>query len=217
MTKRQRKEYLVQFIIYIITALAMLILIVTVLIMDKGNAEIKSLEESLGISSLESSTYSISIEYISMEERMSRYIDSLPVPKREVLREEKEVVEEEVVSISINYNNELSKRVEGMTPEVRNLNTSSYCACEECCGKTDGITASGAKATTWHTVAAGKGYKMGTIIYIPALSDKPNQGWFVVEDRGGAISDEKLDIYLDTHSEAQQYGRKHVECYIFEF
>ena len=111
----------------------------------------------------------------------------------------------------------LAKSVQGITPTVRNLNTSAYCACMKCCGKTNGITSSGAKASAWYTVAAGSGYKIGTVIYIPALADKPNGGWFVVQDRGGAISNSKLDIYMNSHSSALQYGRKTLEAYIYEF
>jgi len=111
----------------------------------------------------------------------------------------------------------LAKKVEGITPTVKTFNTSAYCSCAKCCGKTNGITASGAKASAWYTVAAGKGYKLGTVIYIPALKDKPNGGWFVVQDRGGAISNSKLDVYMDSHSSALKYGRKNVEAYIYEF
>lgn len=111
----------------------------------------------------------------------------------------------------------LAKSVEGITPTVKSFNTSAYCSCAKCCGKTNGITASGAKATAWYTLAAGKGYKIGTVIYIPALADKPNGGWFVVQDRGGAISNSKLDVYMGSHSQALQYGRKTLECYVYEF
>lgn len=111
----------------------------------------------------------------------------------------------------------LAKSVEGIQPTVRTFNTSAYCACMKCCGKTNGITASGAKASAWYTVAAGKGYKMGTVIYIPALADKPNGGWFVVQDRGGAISNSKLDVYMNSHYEALQYGRRYLEAYVYEF
>lgn len=111
--------------------------------------------------------------------------------------------------------NALAAKVEGKTPTVKTINASAYCACAKCCGKTNGITASGAKATAWYTVAAGKGYPMGTIIYIPALSNKPNGGWFVVQDRGGAISNNKLDIFCSTHNEALQFGRRNLECYIY--
>lgn len=111
----------------------------------------------------------------------------------------------------------LAKKVQGITPKVKNFNTSAYCSCAKCCGKTNGITSSGAKASAWYTVAAGKGYKIGTVIYIPALKNKPNGGWFVVQDRGGAISNSKLDIYMGSHSAALQYGRRNVEAYIYEF
>ncbi len=111
----------------------------------------------------------------------------------------------------------LAQKVQGITPTVKTFNTSAYCACIKCCGKTNGITASGAKATQWYTVAAGSGYAIGTIIYIPALKDKPNGGWFVVQDRGGAISNSKLDIYMNSHTSALQYGRKSLEAYVYEF
>ena len=94
----------------------------------------------------------------------------------------------------------LAKKVAGITPVVKNFNTSAYCACKKCCGKTNGITSSGAKATSWYTLAAGKAYPIGTVIYIPALKNKPNGGWFVVQDRGGAISNSKLDVYMGTHT-----------------
>lgn len=111
----------------------------------------------------------------------------------------------------------LAKKVEGITPVVKSFNTSAYCSCASCCGKSTGITASGAKATGWYTLAAGSGYKIGTVIYIPAFSNKPNGGWFVVQDRGGAISNNKLDVYMNSHSEALQFGRKTLECYVYEF
>ena len=112
----------------------------------------------------------------------------------------------------------LAKKVAGITPIVKTLNTSAYTA--STCDKkpTDkgyGITASGAKVKSWYTVAAGKSYPMGTVIYIPALKNKPNGGWFVVQDRGGAIKDNKLDIYMSTYNECIQFGRRNLECYIY--
>lgn len=105
--------------------------------------------------------------------------------------------------------------VDGIEPQVRTLNTSAYCPCAQCCGKSNGITSSGAPAKEWYTVAAGSGYPIGTVIYIPALADKPNGGWFVVEDRGGAISNNRIDVFMGSHSAALQYGRKNLECYIY--
>lgn len=112
----------------------------------------------------------------------------------------------------------LAKKVEGITPIVKTLNASAYTA--STCGKSPsskgyGVTASGAKASSWYTVAAGKGYPMGTVIYVPSMKNKPNGGWFVVQDRGGAISNNKLDIYMSTYNECIQFGRRNIECYIY--
>lgn len=112
----------------------------------------------------------------------------------------------------------LASRVEGITPIVTTLNTSAYTA--STCDKspdspTYGITANGARATAWYTVAAGKGYPFGTIIYIPYFKEKPNGGWFIVQDRGGAITNGKLDVYMNTLNECLSFGRRNLECYIY--
>ena len=111
----------------------------------------------------------------------------------------------------------LAKKVEGITPKVATFNTSAYCPCMSCCGKTNGITSSGAVASQWYTLAAGSAYPIGTVIYIPYFKDKPNGGWFVVQDRGGAISSDRLDIFYNSHSSALQFGRRYLECYVYEF
>ena len=116
--------------------------------------------------------------------------------------------------------NALAAKVQGISPKVVTLNASAYTA--STCGKSPnssgyGITASGARASAWCTVAAGRGYKMGTIIYIPYFANKPNGGWFIVQDRGGAISNNKLDVYMNTYNECINFGRRNLECYIYEF
>ena len=78
-----------------------------------------------------------------------------------------------------------------------------YCPCIKCCGKTDGITASGKKATANHTIAAPKDYPFGTRIVLD------NYGTFYVEDRGGAITGNKIDRFFNTHQEALIWGVKY--------
>ena len=109
----------------------------------------------------------------------------------------------------------LAKKVEGIAPVTKTMNTSAYCACTRCCGKSNAKTASGATAEVWYTLAAGKGYPIGTVIYIPYFKNKPNGGWFVVQDRGGAISNNKLDVFMGSHNDALSFGRKNLECYIY--
>ena len=77
-----------------------------------------------------------------------------------------------------------------------------YCPCMKCCGKTDGITASGVKARANHTIAAPSTYAFGTRISLDGY------GVFVVEDRGGAIKDNRLDRFFNTHQEALNWGVK---------
>lgn len=121
---------------------------------------------------------------------------------------------------AVTASSSLAKKVEGITPKVMTMNTSAYTA--STCGKSPsspgyGRTASGAMASSWYTVAAGSGYKLGTVIYIPYFKNKPNGGWFVVQDRGGAISNNKLDIYMGTYNECISFGRRNLECYVYEF
>ena len=101
---------------------------------------------------------------------------------------------------------------EGKTPTVVTLSATAYCAAS-CGGNTR--TASGATATSWYTLAAGSAYPAGTVMYIPYFANKPNGGWFVVQDRGGAISNNKLDIYMATYNECISFGRRNIECYVY--
>lgn len=83
-----------------------------------------------------------------------------------------------------------------------------YCACKKCCGKTNGITAWGTKATAGRTIATSSKYAFGTKLVI-------NGHTYVVEDRGGAIQGNKIDVYVDSHSEALKLGvKKNVPVYI---
>jgi len=74
-----------------------------------------------------------------------------------------------------------------------------------------GITYSGKKVKQGRTVAAGADIPIGTKIFIPDLAHWPNGGKFIVEDRGGAISNAHLDIYMDELKEALNWGRQHLE------
>ena len=86
----------------------------------------------------------------------------------------------------------------------------AYCACIDCCGKTNGITASGTQATAGRTIAMSKNYKFGTKIEIEGY------GTFIVEDRGGAIQGTRIDMFFDTHEEALRFGKKQLRFRIVE-
>ena len=91
--------------------------------------------------------------------------------------------------------------------DVRTFRVTAYCPCEKCCGRfADGITASGHVIKPGDRfVAAPKDMKFGTMVTIPGY------GKVSVEDRGGAITDGRLDVYFDTHQEALEWGVKILE------
>lgn len=79
-----------------------------------------------------------------------------------------------------------------------------------------GITASGAYVQEWYTVAAGPSIPFGTRVYIPYFADYPNGGIFVVQDRGGAIGDGNIDIYVYDKATALNFGRQALEVQVLD-
>lgn len=86
----------------------------------------------------------------------------------------------------------------------------AYCPCVKCCGKSDGITATGVKAKANRTVAADPNIlPYGTEILC-------GMGEFVVEDCGGAIKGNRIDFFFDSHEEAVNFGRQEFSIWVKE-
>ena len=85
----------------------------------------------------------------------------------------------------------------------------AYCSCAKCCGKSNGITACGKKAKAGRTIAAPRGFSFGTKLSI-------NGKTYVVEDRGGAIKGNRIDLYVNSHSEALRWGVKYLPVKILD-
>ncbi len=85
----------------------------------------------------------------------------------------------------------------------------AYCPCAKCCGKATGRTASGTMATAGRTVAAPKNFSFGTKISI-------NGKTYVVEDRGGAIKGNRIDLFVSSHSEALRWGVKYLPVKVLD-
>ena len=113
--------------------------------------------------------------------------------------------------------------------EYITLEATGYCKCGDCCGwkrnlllqpvyaygsqkgerKKVGQTASGTKAKPGRTIAADTGvFPFGTKMKIPGY------GWGVVEDRGGAIQGNRIDLFFRTHKQALEWGRQQVRVEI---
>lgn len=102
----------------------------------------------------------------------------------------------EVVEIQADWINEQFKN--GKT-EIYTI--TAYCPCYYCCGKTDRITASGVKAVEGVTVAGDTSkLHFGTKIYIDGVGER------IVQDRGGAITGNKIDLYFESHQKALEFG-----------
>lgn len=72
-----------------------------------------------------------------------------------------------------------------------------YCPCEQCCGVGGGHhTASGTVPTVGRTCAADRSIPFGTQLSV-------NGHVYTVEDRGGAVNGNHLDIFVSNHAEAQ--------------
>lgn len=93
--------------------------------------------------------------------------------------------------------------------KVKIYKVTAYCACAKCCGKSTGRTASGKKATAGRTVAAPSTFKFGTKLSI-------NGKTYVVEDRGGAIKGNRIDLYVESHSAALRWGVKYLPVEVVE-
>lgn len=81
-----------------------------------------------------------------------------------------------------------------------------YCPCEICTGKpiqspSRGLTASGKMAKENHTIAMDSRFPFGTLIKI-------NDKIYQVEDRGGNITNNKIDIFVNDHIYALQKGHR---------
>ena len=78
----------------------------------------------------------------------------------------------------------------------------AYCPCMKCCGKSDGITASGTQATAGRTVAVDtRLIPYGTEISIDGKT-------YIAEDCGGKVKGYTIDVFFDSHEEALNFGRQ---------
>ena len=127
---------------------------------------------------------------------------------------EKSVISEVVVQEPVDKIVQVQKKVTSRSstlPRVSSTSTTggtvykitAYCPCAKCCGKTNGRTASGTTATAGRTVAASSKFAFGTKLNIGGHV-------YTVEDRGGAINGNKIDIFVNTHAEALQWGVRYL-------
>jgi 3D (Asp-Asp-Asp) domain-containing protein len=116
---------------------------------------------------------------------------------------------DKIVQVQKNVTSRSSSTSRGSSSGTTLYKVTAYCACKKCCGKTNGITASGTKATAGRTIATDGKFAFGTKLSI-------NGTTYVVEDRGGAIKGNKIDMYFDSHAEALAWGVKYLPVKVVE-
>jgi len=104
-------------------------------------------------------------------------------------------------------------------PVERMLVTTGYCRCSQCCSwhrnwfmqpvndvtgrrKKVGETASGTMARYGTIAADTSRYPFGTILYIDGY------GYGRVEDRGGSVKGDHIDLYFSSHGRARSWGKR---------
>lgn len=96
---------------------------------------------------------------------------------------------------------------------VVRMRVTAYCPCSKCCGEySDGITACNHRIQDGDRfVAADKNYPFGTEMVIPGYNkSEPVE----VKDRGGAIKNDKLDVFFNTHQEALAWGVQYLDVLV---
>lgn len=87
----------------------------------------------------------------------------------------------------------------------------AYCPCPICCGIYSNMenptTASGTRATAGRTIAADISmFPFGTKLVI-------NGQVYTVEDTGGAIKGNRIDVFFNSHADAINFGRQTAKVY----
>ena len=124
----------------------------------------------------------------------------------------------------------LGNRVPSNTARYeRTMTVTAYCDCKQCTGwkrnwrlqpvfaegpnkgekKKVGQTASGTKAKRGTIAADTKFYPFGTQMYVPGY------GKGRVEDVGGAIKGDHIDLFFDDHDDALRWGRREMKVTIW--
>ena len=93
------------------------------------------------------------------------------------------------------------------------FNLTAYCPCMKCCGKTDGITATGTTATEGRTIAVDpRVIPYGSTVTIYFADGTSHT--YTAEDCGGAIKENRIDVFFDDHQAAREFGVQTAHVYM---
>lgn len=118
-----------------------------------------------------------------------------------------------LITTAVKNNQPNETVVEAAEEPLTSLGTfkfTAYCPCSKCCGKSDGITKIGVKATQGRTIAVDpKVIPLGSIVIIDGHE-------YIAEDVGGSIKENRIDLFFDSHKEALDFGVQYKEVFVKE-
>lgn len=95
---------------------------------------------------------------------------------------------------------------------IENCTVTHYDVCVECCGKADGITASGTRATPGVTVAVDPAViPLGSDVLVDYGDGEIH--YYRADDVGAAVKGNRIDLCVSSHNEALQLGRRTAAVY----
>lgn len=134
-----------------------------------------------------------------------------PLPEL-IIEEEPIVIEVEPISVVEPIVEELESQPELIS--LGEFKLTAYCSCEKCCGKwaenrLEGkvIGAAGKELVPGYSIAVDPTViPYGTIVII-------NEHEYEAMDCGGAIKDNRIDVYFDNHTDALKFGVQYAEVW----
>lgn len=112
---------------------------------------------------------------------------------------------------------EVSEPLEPIEPIIEYVSLgefkiTAYCPCELCCGKwSDGLTYTGTVATEDKTIAVDPTViPLGSTVEINGVE-------YIAEDIGGAIKENRIDVFFENHKDALEWGVQYHNIFLVEF
>lgn len=129
--------------------------------------------------------------------------DDIPATTRCYMTEDEiEAAENEMIEAALLAN---ATRLDGVT-------VTHYCPCAACCGKSDGITASGLRATPGVTVAVDPEIiPLGADVLVDYGDGEIK--YYRADDTGSAVKGAHIDLCMASHEEAVQAGVRTATVY----
>ena len=111
-----------------------------------------------------------------------------------------------------NENELIEQALLARSHKLEDVTVTHYCTCAKCCGKSDGITASGRRATPGVSVAVDPSIiPLGSTV-IADYGDGVLH-YYRADDTGGAVKGRHIDLCLNSHEAAIQAGVRRATVY----